>query len=342
MIDNETFNFLSEVYSKANLEKGLMPLVKKFFLIPENKSYCKPEVDEVLQRLTNKKVVTKADMAVFCFSIFKNEEIYKRFLATLPHALQTLISELLWKESVSEEEAEILLKEPVTKDLNLPFGITYRSSQDQELRNEFYFFSVFKRNFYSYAAGNIFTLSLTPCLKRLLIKYYPKPVHYYFSPLEKIPETTFSFNAEDLIQEELQRMLSYYMQNGIKYSIKGRPSETTLNKFQKIAKIKEFYLDVPDLAGKMRSMLIAGLLYDFKIINISFDTLAVLKNLFNKHYIKQSTSQFILMYIKGWAYMGKYDYNPNAETEFLAIIKQLPIDNKWVSFENLKIGRAHV
>jgi hypothetical protein len=335
MIDNETFNKLSEEYSKLNLEKGLMPLVKKFFLIPENKGYCKPKVNEVLQRLISKKAVTKSDMAVFCFSIFENEEIYKRFLVTLPDALKTLISELLWKESISDEEAAIFLKEPVTKDFNLAFGAAYRSSQDRELRNEFYIFSVFKRQLYSYTGGNIFTLSLTTCLKRLLINYYPKPKDYYFIPLDTVPATTFRFNAENLIQDELHRVLSYFMQNGIKYSNKGRPSEATLNRFQKTAKIKEYFLDVPDIAGKMRSMLIAGLLFNFKANNISIDTLAVLKNLFQKHYCKQTTSQFILMYLKGWAYLNNYDYNPNAETEFLAIIKQLPVDNKWVSMENL-------
>jgi hypothetical protein len=335
MIDNDTFNKLSEVYSKANLEKGLMPLVKNFFLVPANKGYCKPEVDEVLQRLINKKAVTKSDMAVFCFSIFENKVIYKGFLATVPDVLKTLISELLWKESISDEEAAILLKEPVTKDLKLSYGAAYRSNDERELRNELYFFSVFNRKFYSYSGGNMFTLSLHPLLKRLLIDYYPKPKDYYFNPLDVIPDTTCRFNAENLIQEEMQRMLSYFMQNGIKYSNKGRPSEATLNRFQKTAKIKEYFLDVPDIAGKMRSMLIAGLLFNFKANNISIDTIEVIKNLFGKHYARHHTVQFILMFIKGWGYLDDLNYSDSAETEFLAIIKQLPVDDKWVSVENL-------
>jgi len=125
------------------------------------------------------------------------------------------------------------------------------------------------------------------------------------------------------------------MQNNIKYSTRGRPTESTLSKFQKATKINEFYLSEADIAGKMRSMLISGLLYNFKINNISIDTLAVLKNLFGKHYTSHNTSQFILMYLKGWGNVDIYDFDTQAEEEFLALVKQLPTDNKWVSIDNL-------
>jgi len=335
MIDIGTYNKLSDVYSKANLEKGLMPLVKNFFQIETNKSFCEPEVDEVLQRLLFKKAVTKMDMAIFCFSVFENADIYTAFLATLPAGLKTLISELLWKNSISNEEAAILLREKITIEPKILFPSAYRSTQDKELRKEFYFFSVNIIRLYNYSDGNVIHLSLHPLFKTLLLNYYPKPAHFYFSPLEKIPETTLIFNAENLILDELQRILSYYMQNGIKYSVKGRPTDVTLNKFQKTAKIKEFFFDEPAINGKMRCMLIAGLLYDFKINNISIDTLAVIKYLFNNHYTKQTTSQYILMNLKGWGYLDSYDYDSNAETQFLSIVKQLPVDKGWVSVENL-------
>ena len=335
MIDIGTYNKLSDVYSKANLEKGLMPLVKIFFQMEANKRFCEPEVDEVLQRLILKKAVTKLDMAIFCFSVFENAEIYTAFSATLPNGLKTLISELLWKNSISNEEAAILLKETITIEPKSSFPSAYRSTPDTELRKEFYFFSVSITRLYNYSGGNIFHLSLNPLLKTLLINYYPKPIHYHFSPLENIPETTLKFSAENLIQDELQRILSYYMQNGIKYSIKGRPADATLNKFQKTTKIKEFFFDEPAINGKMRCMLIAGLLYDFKINNISIDTLAVIKYLFTKHYTKQKTSQYILMNLKGWGYLDSYDYDTNAETQFLSIVKQLPVDKGWVSIENV-------
>jgi len=334
MIDSEIFNTLSEVYSRAHLEKGLMPLVKSFLLLPANKGFSKPAVAEVLQKLVDKKSLVKSEMAVFCFAVFENEVIYKAFLQTLSAPLKMLIEKLLWMDSISDEEAGVILKESVTTNSNLGFLSPHRYADENMLRNEFNFFSVQSQKFYG-SGAIIFTLSLNSSLKSLLIEYYPKPVYYDFIPLENIPVTTVCYTAENLIQEEIQRVVAYYMQDNIKYSTRGKPTEATLNKFQKTANVNEFYLNEAGIAGKMRSMLIAGLLYNFKVNNISIDTLAIIKTLFGKHYTNCTTSQFILMYLKGWGTLDKYDYDVKAEAEFLMLIKLLPTDNKWISIENL-------
>lgn len=328
MISKATLTQLSEIYSKSNLENGIFLLVKKFYLKQFFQIQQDPVLQGILERMRSKKPLNKTDTILLSFSVFENETIYKGFLATLPLSLQTLIEKLLWVESMTDGEVEKLLNETIT----VPSRYSY--PDDKELKNEYYFFSVKKQSIYTFSGTYIITLSIHPLFKQILMEFYPKPIHYYFIQLDEIPETTYRFTTENLIMEEMPRLLSYYMQGGIKYSINGKPAESTLNKLQRTCGITEFVTGADESLGKIRSMLLAGMMYNFKVSNISIDTVSVLKDLFTKQYIKLYTSQFLLMQLKGWGYMGDFDYNESAEHNLLEVLKQLPLE-KWVSAENL-------
>lgn len=168
-----------------------------------------------------------------------------------------------------------------------------------------------------------------------MVNYYPKPAHFYFITEEEVPETTYSFNAESSIITELPKVLSYYMQGGIKYSTKGKPLEGGLNKLQRNCGIQEFELCHDADLGKIRTNLMAGLLYNFKVDSISIDTVSIIKELFTIRYLKVYSVQYILAHLKGWGFMDfTYDYNQHIEKTFLQVIKQLPV-GKWVSYTNL-------
>lgn len=318
---------LGEIYNKATLEKGLLPFVRKFYSIDFFKP-AHPALLIILQKLMDKKPITKPEMALLCFSIFEDKAIYKRFVASLPATHQKLIEKLLWVEKMDETAIEYFIGESVT----MPSKFSY--NHNNELKNEYSLFSVNVQYLNTYPQTTYYTLYLHPLLKLVLAEYYPKPPHYYFIPLNDIPETSYRFTAENLILQELPRLLSYYMQDGIKYSVKGRPAEATLNKLQRNCAITEFPSSQHDVLGKTRSMLLAGMLYNFNPRNISIDTVSIIKALVNNEYQKLFTSSFILTQIKGWGYMDNNDYNKIAEQHLTEIIKQLPPD-KWVSAENL-------
>ena len=330
MLDQNILFQLNEKYNKANLEKGIFPFVKKFYNHLRTVVDIEPEINVILQKIDAKKPITKPELLTFCFSVFANEIIYKRFLLILPQHIKMLIEKLLWVDCMNETDVELYINETITIT---PKYSGYSTPND--LKGEYYFFTVITQMIYSYPAKGFYVLSLAPIFKQVLVKYYPKPDNYYFVPLAEIPPINYRFNAENLIINELPKVLSYYMQEGIKYSSKGKPLDGTLNKLQRNCGISEFELTAGEEVGKIRSALIAGMLYDFKINDISIDTVSVIKELFTTRYLKLKSVQFILTQLKGWGFMdGSYDYISRIENKFLDIAKQFPV-GKWISCKNL-------
>lgn len=330
MIDKNILAELNENYNKTSLEKGIFPFVKKFYKQHSSVIEMEYEIAFIQEKIEAKKPITKPELMTYSFSVFVNEIIYKKFIQFLPEHIKLLIEKLLWVNNMSEAEVELLINQTITI---IPTYSYYASIND--LKGEYYFFTVKKQITNSYPEKGFYVLSLTPVFKQVLVKYYPKPVHYNFVPIADIPPTSFSFTAENSIISEFPKVLSYYMQQGIKYSNKGKPLDGTLNKLQRSCGITEFQLTYTEELGKIRSTLIAGLLYDFNVDNVSIDTVSMIKELFKHRYTKLHSAQFILNHLKGWGFMDdNYDYATQVENKFLNIVKELP-QGKWVSCTNL-------
>ena len=220
---------LSEKYNKTNIEKGLLPFVKKYYHEFGLGNYINPDIRDVLIKVNNKKLLTKQDLVLLCFPLFANEEIYKKFLTVLPPQIKKLIEILLWVEEMSVTEIEKILKEPITEMPSL-----HSFSHDKKLKNEYYFFTVTQSGTYTYGRQTpTYSISLHPIFKQILMPYYPKPANFYLVPIPKIPDEGFRFNAENLIMNDVPKVLAYLMQNNIKYTAYGKPIDGTLNKLQK-------------------------------------------------------------------------------------------------------------
>lgn len=329
MLSKDKLNVLQDIYNKENLEKGLFTLVKKFYFHHPFDTWQEISAQTILNKLTVKKTFNKMEMAEISFSVFSNSQVYKAFSLSLPQPLQILIEKLLWRESISDTEANQLIKASISEEKS-QYGRTSR-----EVKKEYYFFTVTSYgSFFSYNSVPSFSLSLHPGFKKILAEFYPKPAHYNFIPLDDIPETRFRFSAEHSIMQELPRITSYYMQKAIKYSANGRPMEVTLAKMQKHCLINEFYGLQPESLSKIRTMLMAGLVYNYKAGSISNGNIEVLRDLFIKNYFRLYTSPFILQQLKGWGYLNEHAFNANAEKNIQAVFKELPV-NKWLSYTNL-------
>lgn len=327
MISKDTLFKLTEIYTRSHLETGLLHLAKNFYLNQFFTIQQDPAIQEIVERVRQKKQLNKVDAAILSFSVFENEKVYKEFLQTLPAPLQKLIEKLLWVENLTDAQVEIFLNESILVPAQ------YRDHKD--VQKQYYFFDLRKQSFYTFKGPNvIIDLSLPPLFKQVLMQFYPKPPHYYFIPLDELPGTWDRFNGEDLIMQEMPKLLSYYMQDNIKYSIKGKPTDATIKKLQRSFGLAEFFESDNEILGKTRTTMLAGLLHGLKIKDISINVLSILKELFSKQYTSLHTSQCILQQLKGWTYMDEYDYEDIAESNFLAVIKQLP-PGKWVSADNL-------
>lgn len=305
MITTEPLEALLEIYTKENLEKGLFFLARKFFINHPFESWENVNGQNIIVILNSKKTYSKTDMLQVSFAVFKNDTILKAFLKSLPPSVFKLIEKLLYRDEMTEEEVSKFLKEDVAVSTG------YRA----ELKKEFYFFSVRTFNQYiSFATSRTrFILSLHPVLKDLLSNYFPKPLYYKIIPLDEIPKTDFHFTAELLIQQELPRLLSYHMQQNIKYNSSGRPSDATLTKLHRVCGIREYYATDDAEISKMRSMLLAGMLHQYSFKTLSANNADVIKDLFSNHYFKLNSPVFVLQQLKGWQHLGGSDLYKDTE-----------------------------
>ncbi|HEX8462618.1 MAG TPA: hypothetical protein VF623_14360, partial [Segetibacter sp.] len=326
MINSEQLFLLQEAYSKENLDKGLFHLARKFFAGHPFETWEGYSGQNIISVINSKKTFTKVEMATVSFAVFQNDTILKAFLKTLPKLVYRLIEKLLFREEMDNDEISEFLQEEI---------INSESYYNSELKKEFYFFSVkMYRQYINYTtAQNLFVLSLHPVLKKLLVNHFPKPLYYNIIPLDEIAATDFQFTAESLIQAELPRLLSYQMQQNIKYNSSGRPADATLSKLQRVCQTTEFYATEDIEIYRMRTMLLAGLVYKYSPKTLSANNADIIKNLFNNHYFRLDSPVFVLQQLKGWQHVGGEDFFGGVEKKLQEVFRLIPTD-KWISFDN--------
>ncbi len=323
---------LEAAYSKDAIEKGLFALVKAFYLKDTDPDWQDAETVENTSILLKKKSFTKSDMVKIAYSVFNNEEIYFAFLKSMPSTVAKVLERLVWRDSMSLKEVEIFLnggsldvtpRIPVPKELTM---FTDHTTTSYDYNNNYHY-----PNHISLAKG----------LKECIIKYYLRPDFFDFIPLQDITETTYKYNAQKQIFDELPHFISYHLLGNIKFSASGRPVESTLGKFQKSCGIAEFYNSGEESLGKMRSNLIAGMLYDLTQKDVDIDGVEAIKYLLRERYFKLYTAQFILTHFKGWNFVNSYyERNTGVEKKLMDVLKEMP-SKDWVSIENLSELLAH-
>ena len=320
-------------YTKDTIDRGLFPLVKAFYLKDTDPDWQNPETVENTNMLLRKKAFTKSEMVNIAYSIFNDEEIYFAFLKTLPPIVPTIIERLVWRDYMTHKEVETFIAK--TAPNNSSSEQTGKINIPQEL-------VMFTTHTPGY--GNNYTqrdFALPKEMKQLLLKFYTQPQFVDFIPLQEIPHTTYKYSAQEQIFEEIPHFISYYLLGNIKFSSSGRPVESTLGKFQKTCAIDEFYGFEKEQLSKVRSNLIAGMLYNLPQKDIDTDSIDILKYFFRTQYTNLFTVQFILTELKGWNFVApQYDRLHIVEGRIITILKEMPM-NDWISIENLMDLLAH-
>ena len=130
----------------------------------------------------------------------------------------------------------------------------------------------------------IIYIALPPALKNIIVQYYPQPEGFTIKPVAAPEHPGIQvFNAETFIIPELQRSIAYYLQHNIKYSEKGKPNSSGMNKMQRSLGITEFFSNKS--FSHTRTLMIAGLLYGYKNKNIQVDAVSAIKLLFEENYL---------------------------------------------------------
>ena len=331
MIDPNDYmarNQIEQHYTKDTIAAGLFRYVKAFFLKDTDPDWQTPNTVQNTHLLLTKKSFTRSDMVLIAYSVLDEEEIYKAFLKSLPWYLPIAIEKMVWLESMTHRDLEAFLKTVADKH-NL-------ENPENQIVNQGYDFSFFPIKSDYYSRGSHGDLYIPKEMKTEIIKYYIKPIYQDFVPLAEIPETTYVYSAEKHIFEELPHIISYYLLGNIKFSASGRPVESTLAKFQKSCGIDEFYGIEKEKLAKVRSNLIAGMLYNLAQKDISTDSIELIKTFFRKHYATLFTPQFVLTGYKGWNFFDGYsDRNKDLESKLMTVLADMPLHD-WMSIENLQ------
>ena len=168
----------------------------------------------------------------------------------------------------------------------------------------------------------------------ILADYIDKPSDYYLKPAATLDNTTYKYeNNEDII-EELQSLTAYYHQDNIKTTATDAVTMSTANKMRKKLRVKEFYPDTDKNFEAIRSFLIAG----FISSNSKKTDLGLLALEKLKGWIKQFTGgesyllKHLFVYIKGLGYVN--DNSKSVSEAFCKYVKYMEA-GQWYDYDKI-------
>ena len=333
MTDKEFSVIVIEIdnyYSKEYIIKGWYHYAIQFYKARQNKIWGDVNANAILQLANTKKSLHKLELSAIAFSVLRNEEVFKEFLATLPSYLSALIKDLLYEQALGRQAVQKRIGqdilEPPTSDYGTP-----------AIKKEFALFTHhISSTYYGYStkfAQIEVETSLPLPLKRLLVHYFPTPAGGTINAVPApIGAGLVFFTAEESINRELPSLVTYYVQQQIKYSDKGRPGATGMKKLQRTLQLSEFLPDGD--FPTIRSMLMAGLIYNYKVNPALVHVHQIIKYLFHQHFLVFPAAPYIFTQLKGFSYFQPSDFDKNAPKNIFQVFSQLP-PGDWVTIENL-------
>lgn len=331
MLSLETLLSLDELYSKADLEKGLFTLAKTFYL-NNTQSFEGVETDKINHILHHKTNPTNTEVLLIAFSVFSNAVIYKAFVNSLPSWLAKSIELLMWLEKLSDSELQSRIGSPVLEQRI----VTYRYSPPTVLP-PFLLFKIEASMVGNSINGTSYDLflSIHPAIKDLLVAFYDRPKHFNLVPIAVTPTNPpyQIFAVSQFMELELPDLVAYRLADHIKYASNGRPLDSAIGRMQKANALDEFFNDADEWYAKIRTKMMAGLLAN--VYNTQPDGADLLKTFFTKAYTQMVTAPIIWSYLKGWNQNEPTaDKKEKAEVAMLSLVRQIPV-NEWISLENL-------
>lgn len=318
-------------FSKNDLQVNFLTKAKKV-AIQFMEVYVKEGADKTdLSLALEAKNPSKEKILLVCALAFYNKNTYQAFLQQFSPRVQELWTALIWTAKLYHSEIES----------KLGFNAFNRAKDSYYVQfNLLSEFSIFKEiKSHSYYSGKEPALCLPPKLRSYLHQHQELPPQAVLRPLEAELKTQLEFvNGEQLIFQELPRILAYYKQGQITYTGKNRPAHTGMSKLQRTCSITEFLIKPGEDKRKgksyLRTALLAAMLPKMRDSELQLELPALLQQLF-KHYTDRTYSApMVLPDLKGMGYLDDYDFS-RVEPVFFKLFKSLP-SASWLSFENIR------
>ncbi len=318
-------------FSKNELQVGFLIKAKKvagqFMEVYLQDGADKTELNLALEAKNR----GKEKILFVCALAFYDKNTYRAFLQLFSPRVQELWTALIWSAKLYHSEIESKLGFNAFNRVKESYYVQFN------LLSEFNIFKEIKSSYYY--SDREAALCLPTAVRGFLHQYHEQPPQAILRPIEGELKTQLEFvNGEQLIFQELPRILAYYKQGQITYTGKNRPAHTGMSKLQRTCSITEFLIKPNEDKRKgkshLRTALLASMLPQVRESELQLELPALLQQLF-KHYTDRAYSApMALPDLKGMGYLDDYDFN-RVEPAFFKLFKSLP-NAAWLSFENIQ------
>ena len=329
-------NILEEAYTKAELIL-LLPLVDQLLANHKDLLVSEGINEKRLVLIKNKKHESKGEVAEYIAPAFVSEKAYHAFRACMKPEVRKIWDSLIWVQMIDHLT--------VKKDLGittckiLPSQHVFYGRQD--------YASVFPEFEFMVNQKLSPTISLRELPRKLFfslpvgLRNWIKNFHDYpedgkLIPYEEIPPTDYVFQAEQIIQTEWPRILTYKSQGLIASTQKNRPVNTTLSKMQRILAIEEFFPKTSDKRlHNLRTSILSAMALNIPTPHSDTQVTTSLSVLFNKIYtVICHSAPMVLPDLKGMGMIENWDFHLKEHIIF-QLLTQLP-SGRWVPFKNIE------
>ncbi|MBK9459487.1 MAG: hypothetical protein IPN94_08635 [Sphingobacteriales bacterium] len=222
-------NFFFTAYYATDLENGFFAHVKVF--LKTNRIFCLDQgVSDTLIGFLLKNKCSQAEMVRLCVVPFLNQALFDKFTESLPADIRTLMDYLVWNDGIDDQEIKAKF------DIKIYEMSVYGGRK--ELIKTFRFFKVINEG---YGLTTSFVLYLPVALRRAMAMYYPKPASAKITPIEKIPPTTFVFEGEKIVFNDLPNVSLFILQGNVVTTNRGELAVTGFKKLGAALNLPEFY-----------------------------------------------------------------------------------------------------
>lgn len=260
--------------------------------------------------------------------VFADPNIYRLFAEEMPTALQQAAEQLTWVPSIGAEALGKLIDTPLTV-----------SKQQQ--------------HYYGAMTELAPTFTLLPhrgggwhgpvmlywpaAIRGFLQTVYSQPADFQFHRVSHLPGgLTLWEDGEQVIFEELQKLMAYRIQDSITINASGKVSALVPKKMRKLLALREFFPDDSPFPT-IRTAALAQAMVSLPtkdLQGVLLDPLEVLTKL-RKAFGERFRLLFLLNELKEHAKVEMYSsYKQDAEMGLIALVKGMPV-GEWVSVSNI-------
>lgn len=289
--------------------------------------WCKIQGKIPIGDLILSKVHTKMDLLLIVALTVTNDELEWILYNSMSPELRSLWSDLIWKDSVSQLEAADIINRNSTYIKKTAYGQDCLSPIP-ELADV-----ALIKGYYEYS--KTISFCLPPQMRTVLKKFSPTPDGYEVSPIPE-PKDTMIWLAEEVILQDLGKLVAYFMQGNIKQTTTGLVNDASIKKLAKTLQIKDFYTDESQHTY-LRSGLLANWIVSLnsKKLGINEADTNILKELLNDFSgCKTHSLPFTATRIKGLSYIKNHMHNW-IQNYFLNEISSYP-EGQWFGISSIE------